>query len=108
MDIILPSYEFVRDQLATRVPRMRPADIVSSDQGAAWCLAEAGRTYLVYTLRGGEVHLDLRDARGEYAVSLLDPRTGTLVTRPSVSGGARASLSTPEGEDWIAWLHRRE
>jgi hypothetical protein len=68
-----------------------------------FCLARRGAIYLVYSMLGGTVTLDLGD--GAYDVLLLDPVTGRRRRRPPVAGGRR-EIALAEGEQ-VALLRRR-
>ena len=106
MDVILPSYHLVRNYLAASIVRMRPADIVRRNPQTVWCLADAGKEYLVYTLHGGAIVLDLATAPGTYAVSWCNPRTGEKTDGKPVSVQDTLSLSAPDDDDWLLWLRR--
>jgi hypothetical protein len=68
-----------------------------------FCLARRGAIYLVYSMLGGTVTLDLGD--GAYDVLLLDPVTGRRRRRSPVAGGRR-EIALAEGEQ-VALLRRR-
>ena len=51
---------------------MRPADRVRSHRDTSWCMARGTDAFLVYSMNGDAVDLDLTDAPGSYAVSWLD------------------------------------
>jgi hypothetical protein len=76
----------------------------NSDEGnSRYCFAKAGELYLVYLPEGGEASLDLSGARGTFAVSWFNPRTGGPLTSPAkVEGGGTARLTAPDSEDWLA------
>lgn len=106
VDLILPTYRFVRSRLAGTLPRMRPADVVRAPDNAAWCLAAPGRTYLVYTLHGGKLTLDLSQAAGVFAVQWFNPRTGDLTRSTSVTAAPSVAFQAPDGNDWFLWLNK--
>ncbi|MBI1898930.1 MAG: hypothetical protein HYS04_20720 [Acidobacteria bacterium] len=64
-----------RMTLATAVPR---GELGSTN----YCLATAGREYLVYLPEGGAISVDLSGTSGAFQVEWFNPRTGT-----SESGG---------------------
>jgi hypothetical protein len=83
--------------------RLAPADgLVLS--GAAWALADPGRTYVVYLHGGGTVSVDLGGASGSFAVSWFDPRTGAFQDAPSVTGGGARTFTAPGAGDWTLRL----
>ena len=105
MDVILPTYEFIRERLATVLPRMRPADIVLDGPERNWCLAAEGEAYLIYALRGGKFRVDLGDVEGELQAAWLNPRTGELTEiEGGVRGGGEVEFAAPNEEDWGLWL----
>ena len=106
VDIILPSYEFIRGELAARIPRMSPADLVVSDPDATWCLAEPNQTYLVYCLRAGEVRLNLEDVDGAFRAQWFNPRTGEITAEDQVIPSNSVTLNAPDAQDWVLWLER--
>jgi hypothetical protein len=71
------------------------------------CLAEAGRTYVVYTLAGGEVRVDLKQAPGEFIALWFDPRTGERTPRTPVDGGQECRLFAPDSNDWVLLLEKQ-
>lgn len=75
------------------------------DEGSL-CLADPGREYVIYRQRGGPISLDLKEARGEFEVDWLDPRTGARQGRNIVRGGGRLDLTCPDPRDWA--LHARK
>jgi hypothetical protein len=68
-----------------------------------FCLARRGATYLVYSLFGGVVTIELEE--GSYQVLLLNPATGKRTRRPPVAGGSR-EIALAGGEQ-VVLLRRR-
>lgn len=91
--------------------RTRPAALVRNQPESAWCMAEPGAAYMVYTMAGAAVELDLGGAAGNFALSWLDSATGELrATDESVAAGKRVTLTPPQTDTarpWVAWLVRR-
>jgi hypothetical protein len=88
---------------------MEPADEVVV-AGAAWCLAQPGKTYAAYLPFGGETTLALPEPPSAWRVNWFDPRNGG----PLLPGGTvhlptagtvtiQAPASAP-GSDWAATL----
>jgi hypothetical protein len=75
---IQPTYDFLRQHLATVLPRMSSRDEIIKSDKQAWCLAEPNENYLVYAIEGGPIQLDLSAATGSYDARWFDPRTGKL------------------------------
>ena len=88
----------------------RPVDLVRSNQDTAWCMARPGQTYLVYTMAGRAVQLDLSKAGGSYSVTWIDDSGSPAQVSPqTVSGGRLVTLEPPAasaGKPWVAWLSR--
>ncbi|MBP8952387.1 MAG: hypothetical protein KBI47_08345 [Armatimonadetes bacterium] len=109
MDVILPTYEFIRRELAGVLPQMRPAEIIPDTPERNWCLAAGDDTFLVYALEGGAFRVDLTGAQGPYLAQWFDPRTGALTKLPStVPGRAVAHFPAPDQQDWALLLRRSE
>lgn len=104
--ILQPTYDFINQHLSRRLPRMVPVPALAADRENVFCLGEAGKEYLVYTLNGGSVSLDLSRVQGEFQAKWFDPRTGALsdAVDSSIRGGGAVTVQAPGGEDWILWL----
>jgi hypothetical protein len=77
-----------RMHLAVMVPSK---DIAST----TYCLANAGKEYLVYLPLGGTVTVDLSSAKGELAVEWFDPAKGKAVAAGTSPGGKSREFKTP-------------
>jgi len=88
----------------------RQADIVLTSRDTAWCMARRGQTYIVYSMDGRAVQLDLSKVGGSYSVTWLDESGGPAqASRHTVSGGRIVTLEPPAaaaGKPWVAWLSR--
>ena len=89
---------------------MRPADLVRSHRDTSWCVAKGMDAFLVYSMHGDAVALDLANAAGAYSVSWVDPEAGVLRKddRP-VAGGGQVTVSPPaagSGGPWVGWITR--
>ncbi|MBL9188827.1 MAG: DUF5060 domain-containing protein [Opitutaceae bacterium] len=74
---------------------------------SAYCFAQPGSLYLVYLPKGGTVPLDLSQASGEFSVSWFNPHEGgALQPAGKVTGGAKATLTAPGADDWLAVVRR--
>ncbi len=82
--------------------RTDPHDELASD--GAYCVAEPGRTYVLYLPRGG--HSTLRLEPGRYRVTWMRAATGESRALPPADGGSWTSPQVPAGEDWAALLQR--
>ncbi len=103
---IQPTYDFIREELPTRLPHMKPCRLASKSRESTWCLADPGRSYLVYAMDGDRFRLDLSAADGPLQAKWLDPRKGTLsdADEEPVQGGSIVALSAPDDQDWALWL----
>jgi hypothetical protein len=102
---------FFRDQ---KIPleKMTNADELvgnAAHDNSAYCLAQPGELYLVYLPLGGARELDLTVARGAFQVAWFNPREGDIL-RPAgrVNGGAKATLTAPNTDDWLAVVRRAD
>jgi len=89
---------------------MRPADLVRTHRDTAWCMARRTDAYLVYSMSGDAVELDLSGARGRFSVAWLDSGAGTLQNAADVAGGGVVTLTPPAvvtGMAWVGWLERK-
>jgi hypothetical protein len=88
----------------------RPAELVRTQLDSAWCMARPGETYIVYSMVGGAVQLDLSKVGGSYSVTWIDPSGGPAqAPRQTVPGGRIVTLEPPAteaGKPWVAWLSR--
>ena len=104
--VIQPTYDFIRTHLAGELLRMKPADAVRDNKDRIWCLAERGREYLVFALRGGSVTIDLGDAPGQqFQTQWFDPRSGELSPAGVATGGGTVSFACPDDCCRALWLH---
>jgi hypothetical protein len=95
--------------------RMRSADDLignAASDDSRYCLAEPGRSYVVYLPTGGTTSLDLGQGGGRYSVRWFDPRSGGPLRSGSVRevrGTGAVALGTPPsdaGEDWVVLVRR--
>jgi hypothetical protein len=70
----------------------------------AFCLAEAGRVYVAYLPKGGNVTVKLDP--GGYQVKWFNPRNGEYLSGATVEGAAWTSPPAPDNEDWVLLLRR--
>lgn len=105
---IRPMYELINTHLSAALLRMTPQDGVVATPEQAWALGEAGQAYLVYSLRGDTLTLDLPRSRGAFVARWFDPRSGALCAmKDLVAGGRRATVPSPSpAQDWVLWLDR--
>ncbi len=74
----------------------------------AYLSAKPGTAYALYFPDGGEVELDLREAKGEFVLRWIDIRTGQWGPGSTVAGGGARKLTTPASGHWAAVLYRGE
>lgn len=104
VDIVLPTYRFLREHLATQLPRMQPADIASSTSGPAWCLADGNRACLVFVPEGGVFTLDFPATETDHDATWFNPRAGEVQPAPLPGAAAPLRFETPTTEDWALWI----
>jgi hypothetical protein len=73
-------------------------------------MAAPGSAYLVYTLAGEAVTLDLAGEHGRFSLAWLDSATGELVRAgETIAAGQTVRLVPPPAtgpRPWVAWLTR--
>ncbi len=83
--------------------RMTPQDqlLSSHDQKKVWCLAEAGKQYLVFTEAGSTFSLNI--TAGTYANNVwINTKTGDSQAAPDINGGGSQSFNPPNSStDWV-------
>jgi len=83
-----------------------PADRVRSPRESAWCVTRPGDgQFLVYSVEGRAVTLDLSNLSGTFSVIWFTPG-GAVPPRDSVAGGAVVTLTPPGAAPAAAWLVR--
>ncbi len=93
-----------RDLLAA-VTRMKPVDDIA---GKLPALADAQREMLVWASQGGEVSVDLSEAKLEYAVRWIDPATGVATAAgETVQGGGVLQFRSPGRGGSLLWFTHR-
>lgn len=78
--------------------RMQPFTDIS---GEAVALAEPGKVYTVYLPHGGEIMVDLSEAKGPLTGQWYNPRDGKSGEKFSAKGTGRPSFTAPDSEDWV-------
>jgi len=68
-------------------------------KGAAWCLADPGREYIVFAPNGGALTIRLV-AEKKYTITRMDPYTGEKTAAGEVDGGDRP-IDMPNGHPWV-------
>jgi hypothetical protein len=75
--------------------------------GYAYCLAEPGSAYVVYTVACAGARLSVgAGAGGSWEASRFDPRTGDTTPLPGPAG-ASVELPAPDTQDWVFLVRRR-
>jgi hypothetical protein len=87
-----------RLNLARCLPRTKLAS-------TRYCLADAGREYLVYLPQGGRVTVDLTDAEGSLKVEWFDPSHETTKRDGRVNGGNSHEFTSPFQHQALLYLH---
>ena len=96
---------------ATARAQLRGAALVPTTAGASWATANPGKAYLVHTMMGAPVDLDLSKDSGNFSVAWIDSSTGELSpAATTVTAGKVVTLSPTQADTkrpWVAWLTRR-
>ena len=71
---------------------------LKADSGYAYCLADAGKTNVIYVAgsKGANLKLD----SGQYSLTRYDPRTGQSMQLPAPAAGM-VQLVPPDTQDWV-------
>jgi hypothetical protein len=102
--VILPTYHWIRTELATQLPGMRPADVVASSASPTWCLAGPAGPWLVYALEGGRFSLNIPAPTGKSAAIWFDPRTGSQQEAIPSDEAEALTFEAPSSEDWALYV----
>lgn len=108
--------EFFRNH---RIPfwKMTPADpLVDNPESdnRRYCLAEKGKTYLIYLRRAQDASLDLSEVSGSFSVRWFNPREGGALQQGSVRGlkGGRVEalgrLPADPEQDWVILVQKEK
>lgn len=93
------------------IDRLQPADELSSAAGGH-CLAEPGKTYVIYLPRGGTTELNLTP--GTYTISWFNPRVGGSLVAGNIDqaeGPGPITVGLPPrdpDQDWICLVRRQD
>lgn len=79
-------------------------ELVRSERGRAWALAEPAERYLVYVEGSERIVLQTGGAEGLVA-QWFDPRTAEFGPEVEVGPDQRARLPVPDEQDWVLWVH---
>jgi len=80
----------------------------TENNNSGYCLAKAGKVYLVYLRKTGDVNIDLTGVSGTFKVQWFDPRNGGSLVDGTVGhlkGGTKVSFGKPPADldkDWLA------
>ena len=106
-----PQWEPIRRNLghALRLARrldlaaMAPQDKLAS---TAYCLADPGKSYVVYIPTGGKATVTLPDTAARFNVEWFAPATGETLAHKPVTGGADREFTAPFADDAVLYLQR--
>jgi len=110
-DDIKPLYDFINTHLAASLPLMKPLDLVSGDSPSCWCIGQPGTNYLCYSMQGDKLKIDLRDCKGRFEATWVNPRNGNFIPLTSADifeVGEICSVNTPDNMDWALWIRAVE
>lgn len=107
-----PRWEPIRramGQTRRLADRVNLAALTPSNELAStgYCLAELGKSYLVYVPNGGDVIVDLSAADGDLKLEWFDTRAGNVILEGNVLSGAKREFKSPSKEALVLVLQRR-
>lgn len=70
-----------------------------------FCLADTGKTYVVYLPMAGKVTVKLKP--GSYQAAWFNPRTGQRIALPEAEGPKWTSPEAPDDGDWVILLEKK-
>lgn len=81
---------------------LQPANQLLSkrDDNEAYAASNKGTAYAVYFPAGGEVVLDLSDAKGPMTSRWINIETGEFETEGKLTGGKKTKLTAPDNKNW--------
>ncbi len=85
-----------QSDMTAMVPR---GDLAST----GYCLAQPGKSYVVYAPQGGEVRVDLSDASSPLKVAWIDAATGKTSREQRIQPRSQ-TFAAPNQSGWILWL----
>jgi hypothetical protein len=95
-------------RLLAALPKMKPLESKTLT-ARQWALAERGHNYLVHSLKGEAIRLDLSGAAGTYTAYWVNPKTGELrAAGKAVRGGGAAEWRVPGSGPAVLWLTRKK
>ena len=108
-DEILPTYEFLRRNMAEDLPKMRPFNLFQQSTQPVWCLADPGRVYLAYLPQGGKVALERSAVSEAFQARWFNPRSGDLfaATENSTADDQPIEFVAPDQQDWALLVKKR-
>ncbi|WDQ17769.1 putative collagen-binding domain-containing protein [Rhodopirellula sp. P2] len=72
------------------------------DENEAYAAANTGSACAVYLPLGGEVQLDLSDAKSPMSLQWINIDTGEFGAKQPLASGSRATLKAPSKQNWVA------
>lgn len=110
VEIILPTYNFIRTDLARALPGMRPVAVDADAGSPVWCLDDGAGSRLYCLPHGGAVEVEKASVTPGATTRWLNPRSGTLedATPQPQTNGKALRFATPDGEDWALVILPRE
>lgn len=94
---------------ATARAATRPAALIRNEPTSAWCMAAPGSAYLVYSMNGAALELDLSADQGLFSVTWLDATGEKQPAASPIRAGGVTTLTPPRTDTpqpWVAWLTR--
>jgi hypothetical protein len=104
-----PGYEEGRKAMTQTMHLANRVDLANLEPrpelaSTGFCLAELGRTYIVYFPNGGAATLDLSAVTGTLQVEWIDPIQGTIVSGAPLVGSKTRTLFPPFANDAVLFM----
>ena len=71
-----------------------------------YCIANPGVEYLIYLPDGGDITVDLSDAKGSLNVEWFNPNNGVVESKEITTGGTKQSLKCPFNSDAVIYIKK--
>jgi hypothetical protein len=103
----VPAIPAIDARLAAALAKMRPFEPPTGLADRQWALAEVGQNYLIYSMMGGAIRLDLSGDATTFSTWWIDPVTGRASAAGEIAGGDVRRFDSPSGGRSVLWLTRK-
>ncbi len=77
-------------------------------RGRGYCLARPGKEYVVYVPTGGNATLQLDRPANEFEATVINPRTGQVVSANTTTVERDMHIKLPDQHDWLIHVTRKQ